>query len=113
MQQTGTVAVGSKWLGFHLWWATSVLVPPDPNEVFNVLIDGTTIFSLTQETAATYVTGCAQVSVDISAYADGNAHTLRFEASSAPSSEGSAVFVDDVGIRMLTDAVFLDGFEPQ
>ena len=112
-QQTGTIAAGSKWLDFHLFWASSVVSPPDPGAVFNVVIDGTTIFSLTPATAVPYATAYTQASVDISAYADGNVHTLRFEASSAASSEGSSVFVDDIGIRTVPDAVFLDGFEPQ
>jgi hypothetical protein len=113
VQQTGTIPVGAQWLDFHLWWASAVVAPPDPDAVFNVLIDGTTVFSLTPATAAAYAAGYTQASVDVQAFADGNAHTVRFEASSAATNQSTSVLVDDIRIGAFTEAVFLDGFEPQ
>ena len=113
VQQTGTIPVGAQWLDFHLWWASAVVAPPDPDAVFNVLIDGTTVFSLTPATAAAYAAGYTQASVDIQAFADGNAHTVRFEASSAATNQSTSVLVDDIRIGAFTEALFLDGFEPQ
>lgn len=64
-------------------------------------------------TAGMFADDYMQASVDISAYADGNTHTLRFEATSAATANSTSIYLEDIGIRTATDAVFLDGFEPQ
>jgi hypothetical protein len=73
-----------KALNFYVWWSSSISAPPDPAATFNVKIDGNTIFSLTPATAGDYNAGYTLVSVDISTYADGNSHTLRFEGVMLP-----------------------------
>lgn len=114
VQQTGTIASVARWLDFYLWWRSSVVAPPDPGAVFDVLIDGTTVFSLTPATAAAYADGYTQASVDISAYADGQVHTLRFAGTFAASSgDATNIYVDDIVIRTIPGDVFIDGFELQ
>lgn len=113
VQQDGIIASGTRWLDFHLWWRSSVLAPPDPDAVFKVLIDGDTVFSLTPATAGLFAAHYAQASVDISAYADGDVHTLRLEGTFTANAEFTSVYVDDIGIRPIIVEVFADGFEAQ
>jgi hypothetical protein len=112
MQQVGEIAVGSATLNFHVWWSSSVVAPPDPAAVFNVKMDGNTIFSLTPATASAFNAGYTPVSVDISAFADGNSHTLRFESSNAAAAGSTNIHLDDVNIVVAAAVgVFADGFE--
>jgi hypothetical protein len=63
----------------------------------NVLIDGNTIFSVTDADQPAYAPPYQMVTVDVSPYADGGLHTLRFESTT----DGGGVlnfFVDDVSI---------------
>src|SRR4029434_4908115 len=83
VEQIGTIATGPKLLTFEVWWSSSLVAPPDPAATFNVKIDGNTIFALTPMTASPYSTASTRASVNISAYADGNSHTLRFESNNA------------------------------
>ena len=109
LQQIGEIAAGTTRLNFHVWWSSSITTPPDPSAFFAVRIDGNTVFSLTPATAAAYSAAYTPVSVDISAYADGNNHTLRFEANNAASSGSTNIHLDDISI--VSDGVFSDGFE--
>jgi len=98
IQQAGVIAAGSTTLEFHVWWDSSVDPPPDPDAYFKAKIDGNTVFSLTPATASAYTGGYTPVSVDISAYADGKNHLLRFESNNAAASESTNVLLDDVSI---------------
>ena len=113
VEQVGLIATGPKNLNFYLWWSSSLATPPDPGATFTVKMDGTPIFSVTLATAPPYNTGWTLVTVDISAYADGNGHTLRFEASNAAASGSTNIHLDDVSIVAGTpsDRIFADGFE--
>lgn len=113
LEQTGTIATGPKTLNFYVWWSSSVATPPDPAAFFNVKIDGTTIFSLTPATAAAYSTAYTLASVDVSAYANGGSHTLRFEASNAASAGSTNVHLDDISFVdiVITDRIFANGFQ--
>lgn len=112
VQQVGAISTGPKTLNFYIWWSSSVDTPPDPAATFTVKIDGNTIFSLTPATAATYNTDYTLASVDISAYADGNNHTLRFESNSAAAASATNIHVDDIEIVAgPADEIFVDGFE--
>jgi len=107
VQQVGEIAAGFNTLTFYVWWSSSLGAPPDPLATFNVKMDGNTIFSLTPATAGAYNAGYRHASVDISAYADGNSHTLRFESSNAAAVSATNIHLDDV---KLSD-IFADGFE--
>jgi hypothetical protein len=108
VQQVGEITPGFNSLVFYVWWSSSVSSPPDPAATFNVKIDGNVVFSLTPATATDYNTGYTRVSVDVSSYADGGSHTLRFEESNVASSGATNVHVDDIS---LSDAIFTDDFE--
>lgn len=112
LQQAGVIATGPKTLNFYVWWSSSVAAPPDPAAFFNVKIDGITVFTLTPATAAAYSTAYTQASVDISAYADGNSHTLRFESNNAAASGSTNIHLDDIEIVSgPSDVIFADDFE--
>ena len=108
VQQVGEITAGFNTLVFYVWWSSSVSSPPDPAATFNVKIDGNLVFSLTPATAADYNGGYTRVSVDVTAYADGISHTLRFEESNAASSASTNIHVDDIS---LSDVIFADDFE--
>ena len=113
VEQTGLISTGPKLLTFYVWWSSSVSTPPDPSATFDVKIDGTTVFSLTPATASAYNTAYTLASVDISAYADGNNHTLRFESNNAAASGSTNIHLDDINIidNIAADTIFADGFE--
>ena len=114
VEQSGAIiaagpGAGPKELNFYLLWSSSVVAPPDPDAYFKVMIDGNTIFSITPATASAYHPDYAPVSLDISTYADGATHTLRFEENNAAKSAATNVLLDD--ISMVDDRVFASGFE--
>lgn len=109
LQQTGTIPVGKNLLLFYLRWTSSVVSPPDPAAILQVRIDGNVVFSIMPATAFAYSSAYGLVSVDISAYADGNVHTLRFEASNAAASASTNILVDDISLG--SDGIFTNSFE--
>jgi len=113
VQQSGFITIGPKLLTFYVWWSSSVATPPDPSATFDVLIDGTPVFSLTPATAGAYNAGYTLASVDISTYADGNSHTLRFQSNNAAASGSTNIQLDDINIvdNIAADTIFADGFE--
>jgi len=102
IQQSGIITTGPKALRFYVWWSSSVAAPSDPTATFDVKMDGNTLFSLTPSTASAYSTAYTLVSLDISAYADGNNHTLRFQSHNAlvfgGPGGGTNINVDDISI---------------
>ena len=90
MEQDVVIPSGSAVLSFFL----EIPVAVDAPGFMNVLIDGEEIFSATDEDQATYAT-YQEVMVDVSEYADGGTHTLRFESTT---SAGGNFFVDLVSI---------------
>jgi hypothetical protein len=114
VQQSGVLDARPTSLRFHLWWGSSVDAPPDPGATFKVKIDGQTIFTLTPATAAAYTTGYTQASVDISAFADGDSHTLRFESNSAAASVPTIILLDDISLDsgLVRDGSFEAGKVP-
>lgn len=62
-----------------------------------VLLDGHLLFEATHDDAARYA-AYAPVILDISAYADGAAHVLRFESTTDPGGTTN-FFVDDVSLE--------------
>jgi len=61
----------------------------------NVSMDGNVLFSVTEADASSY-TSYQQVVLDISLYADGGMHTLRFSSTTESGDSSTSFFVDDV-----------------
>ena len=113
VEQRGVVPAGSRWLTFYINWSSSIDPPADSAATFEVKLDGNTIFLLTPDNAGDYHDGYAPVSLDISAYADGALHTLRFEANGTVASSATDLHLDDISIEagLAGDTIFADGFE--
>jgi hypothetical protein len=76
LSQTLTIPTGTATLKFWLWiWSSRGSV----SDTFRVLMDGTPIFSVNATTPG--YSSYTEVSLNVSAYANGGSHTLRFENS--------------------------------
>ncbi len=105
------------WSSNNTHWVTqSVTIPDSPatlsfwlhmegnaNGLLDVSIDGTTIVDFTQADAPDY-TDYTEVTVDVSAYADGNPHVLDFTGQETGTT-GISFFVDDVVLAYATPCV--------
>ncbi|MEO8671151.1 MAG: hypothetical protein ABI411_07530 [Tahibacter sp.] len=109
VQQTAEILIGEKILEFYVWWSSSVVNPPDPAAVFNVKVDGHLLFTLTPATAAAYSSAYTRIAIDVSDYANGINHTLRFEWYNAAASAPSILNLDDV--RIVDNGIFAHGFQ--
>lgn len=94
VQQSVVIPVGALSVDFYFY-----MVPFTGNLTFSFKVDGTELFAVSQLDAAAYQ-AYTLVSVNVSAYADGNAHMLRFDYSDAFDVEGSNLHLDDVTLRM-------------
>ena len=90
VEQDLVIPSGTASLSFYLEIPVAVAAPG----FMNVLIDGEEVFSVTEVDQPAYAT-YQEVVIDVSDYADGGTHTLRFE--STTSSDGN-FFVDLVSI---------------
>lgn len=90
VEQSVTIPSGSGTIGFYL-----EIPATGTNGYLRLLIDGNNLFEVTQADAASYGT-YAPVSIDISAYADGGSHTVRFESVTNSGTGALNFFVDDV-----------------
>jgi uncharacterized repeat protein (TIGR02543 family) len=97
LTQTRLIDKGPKRLTFYLWWVDA----PDPAATFKVYMDGVQIFSLAGANSVPYAAGYTQVAVDVSAYADGTTHTLKFEGINAAGAASTNVFLDEVALTNL------------
>lgn len=93
LQQRKRIAAGPKTLTFWIWWSAG----NHPASTFKVKLDGTAVFTITGATNAAYRSDWTPVSIDISAYADGNMHTLRFEQSNQ-AGQLTNIHVDDISL---------------
>lgn len=66
-----------------------------------VLIDGDQLFEATEADAASYP-DYQKVSLDVSAYADGGNHLLRFESTTYAGDDVTNFWVDDICVTMTT-----------
>ncbi len=92
-------------LTFFLWIKQQSNTGED---VFRVYMDGTLLEEVADTTAG-YASGYAQMAVDVSAYADGGTHMLRFESIKTGAGLPSVFLVDDVclqGSGAASQAVF-------
>ena len=78
LSQTVTFPACGASLQFYLWIGQAP-AGSDANDVFNVKIDGNTIFSANATQSASYTT-YTLVALDVSAYANGAAHTIQFHS---------------------------------
>jgi hypothetical protein len=97
LTQTRTIATGPKKLEFFLWWASA----PSATATFKVYMDGAPILSLTGATSGPYNAGWTRVGIDVSNYADGNAHALKFEQVNAANTGITNIFLDDIALTPL------------
>ncbi len=93
LEQNLSFPIGSATLSFFLQIPESSGTGQD---VLNVLIDDTTIYSVTDQDAAGFAT-YVEVVVDAGAFADGAVHRLRFD-STVHGPGITNFFVDDVGL---------------
>jgi hypothetical protein len=98
LEQQKKIAPGPKQLTFWLWWSDGDAA----TSTFKVKIDDDAIFALTGATSSAYRSGWTAVAIDISAYADGNVHTLRFEHSSQAGPPYTNIYLDDVNFGNLS-----------
>jgi hypothetical protein len=92
---------GSVTLDFQLWFAAAAGTGDD---IFEVEIDGNTEFMITDFDAATYGAAYSTVTIDATAYGDGEAHTVTLR-SSVTGEALSNIFVDEVNLIVCEDAV--------
>lgn len=91
--QMVTIPVGGNTLRFF----TEAIVCAAPADFLEATIDGTQVFLMTGGDATCGTLGYTERTVDISAFADGNPHTLAFHSISYGSGNTN-FFVDDVSI---------------
>jgi hypothetical protein len=73
-------------------------IPAADNTGFmNAVIDGYTVFSVTEEDAPSYPS-YTRVTVDIDTFADNNTHNLRFESVTDIGLGVTSFFIDDMDI---------------
>ncbi|MBZ0090398.1 MAG: DUF11 domain-containing protein, partial [Thermoanaerobaculia bacterium] len=93
VSQSLTIPVGTTTLSF--WLEVPTCGSNGASDFMRLTIDGNQLFSVDATAAVCNVVGYVQQSVDVSAYADGAAHTLAFESTTIGGTI-SNFFVDDV-----------------
>jgi hypothetical protein len=96
LQQAVVLGQGAASLTFYLWNPES---SGNGTDALRVRVDGNQVLSIPAGNAV-YAAGYTRVVVDLSAYADGGSHLLRFEASTTGAPANSNFFVDDVSIAI-------------
>ncbi|MFL6260853.1 MAG: beta strand repeat-containing protein [Thermoanaerobaculia bacterium] len=96
LEQTVVLGTGAANLTFYLWNPES---SGNGTDALRVKVDGTQVLSIPAGNAI-YAAGYTRVVVDLSAYADGGSHTIRFESSTSGAPGNSNFFVDDVSISI-------------
>ncbi|MEL7449845.1 MAG: choice-of-anchor J domain-containing protein, partial [Pseudomonadota bacterium] len=83
----------------ELVFSREAIICDSANDFMRLLIDGNVEFSMNGADATCGVLGYNDVTIDLSAYNDGGAHTIRFESSIfATNGAGTNFFLDDVTI---------------
>jgi ribosomal protein L35AE/L33A len=96
LEQTVVLGTGAANLTFYLWNPES---SGNGTDALLVKVDGTQVLSIPAGNAI-YAAGYTRVVVDLSAFADGGSHTIRFEATTSGAPSNSNFFVDDVSISI-------------
>ncbi len=101
LEQDLTLPFGIAKLRFYLWIPAA---SANGNDRLQVLIDGHEVFSAGED-ALRFRPGYRPVEIDVSAFADGGSHSLRFESLTSGTPEHTSFFVDDVTIEFCTAVV--------
>ncbi len=96
LQQTVIIGAGTASLTFYLWNPES---SGNGTDALRILVDGNQVVSIPAGNSI-YASGYARVVVDLSAFADGGSHTVRFEAATSGSPTNSNFFIDDVSLSL-------------
>jgi hypothetical protein len=96
LQQTVVIDQGKAWLTFFLWNPES---SGNGTDALRVRVDGTQVVSIPAGNSL-YAAGYTRVVVDLTAYADGVSHVIRFETSTSGTPAASKFFVDDVSLTV-------------
>lgn len=101
LEQDVTLPFGIATLSFYLWIPA---VSGDGADALRVLVDGQQVFAAGEDSAR-FRPGYRRVDVDVSDFADGGVHRLRFESTSAGASGHTSFFVDDATAEVCTAVV--------
>lgn len=100
LEQTMTlpdVQLGTATLKF---WLEVPIACDNSTDFMDVLIDGTVIYSVDGNSPLCGIIGYSQQTVDVTAYADGNPHTLTFHSIiNGTNGTGTNFFVDDITLE--------------
>ena len=96
LDQTVVITPGTASLSFFLWNPES---SGNGTDALRVRVDGTQVLSIPAGNSI-YASGYAKVVVDLSAFADGGSHTIRFESTTTGTPSNSNFFVDDVAVSI-------------
>jgi len=96
LQQTVVISPGTANLTFFLWNPES---SGNGTDALLVRVDGTQVLSIPAGNSI-YASGYTRVVVDLSAFADGGAHTIRFETTTSGAPTNTNFFVDDVSLSI-------------
>jgi subtilisin family serine protease len=94
LDQDVTIPLGNAQLSFWL-----EIPEAGTRGLIEASIDGSVLFSATEAIAGLYVP-YRQVTLDVSAYADGSSHNLRFESTTDAGAGKTSFFVDDVSLTV-------------
>lgn len=95
MAQSLTIPTGANALTF---WVENIICAGGAADFARVLIDGNELWRVDGTDPTCGTLGYRQISLDISAFADGGSHTLTFDSTSGSTGSGSNFFIDDVEI---------------
>lgn len=98
MTQTGVVIPEGSVLSF--WFEAPVCA--NTTDFVRLQIDGTTVWEATGAHPRCNIVGYQQITVDISAFDDGAAHTVAFVSTISGNPSGTNFFIDDVSIAAAT-----------
>ncbi|MBK8433627.1 MAG: hypothetical protein IPL28_21150 [Chloroflexi bacterium] len=90
MAQAVVIPNGTATLSFHV----EAIICASPTDFLEVTVDSTQVYLLDGTSPLCSQLGYTEQTVDLSAYADGNSHTIAFHSISGTG--GSNFFVDDV-----------------
>ncbi|MGB6367393.1 MAG: Calx-beta domain-containing protein, partial [Thermoanaerobaculia bacterium] len=96
LEQSIVIEPGIATLAFYLWIPEA---SGNSSDVLRVLIDDQPLLEVAEHHSS-YRSGYRRVEVNLSAFADGGSHALRFEAITSGSSSGTNFYLDDVAFEV-------------
>jgi streptogramin lyase len=101
LEQSVLLPLGIAKLRFYVWIAAA---SDNGQDFLRVLVDGQELFRV-GEGNARFRDTYARVEVDVSEFADGGSHVLRFEAETTGTAAHTSFFIDDVSLAVCTAVV--------